>query len=351
MSIELRLDGVSVSYGATVALHPLDLTVPAGSFYCLLGPSGCGKSTTLGAIAGFVPVTTGRIILGGRDVTREPPQLRQIGVVFQNFALFPHMSAEDNIAYGLKIRGMSKADIARRVSDLVTLVRLQGKESRKPRQLSGGEQQRVAIARSLAIEPRVLLLDEPLSSLDARLREEMRVELKRIQRETGLTTVFVTHDQEEAFGISDRVAVMCNGRLEQVGTPRDIYQRPATSFVAQFIGTANRLRGNAGGGVLRAGAREFACAHAAGGAVATWYLRPEEITIGDPARVNAVRARVVEVTFSGALVTYTLDTDVGELISTVISTNTLVAAVGDVCSASWGADAGALLSDAGGGDG
>jgi putative spermidine/putrescine transport system ATP-binding protein len=345
VTIRLELDNVGVTYGATVALHPLSLVVEPGEFFCLLGPSGCGKSTTLGAVAGFVPVTSGRVVLNGKDVTHTPPQQRRIGVVFQSFALFPHMTAAENIGYGLRIRGERKAGIAARVAELVTLVHLQGKEHRKPRQMSGGEQQRVAIARSLAIEPQLLLLDEPLSSLDARLREEMRTELKRIQRTTGLTTIFVTHDQEEAFTISDRVAVMNQGRLEQVGTPSEIYRRPQTPFVASFIGRSNRLAGRAGGNTFEFNGHSFLCDHApgAGRTNATWCLRPEEMRISDTGCANSVSARVLEVTYGGVIVTYRLDSEIGKLEVCQLSDASASIAVGQAVQVGWRPGSGALV--------
>ena len=258
MTDYLTLDGIEVKYGEVVALPPVSLGIKPGEFFCLLGPSGCGKTTTLNVVAGFIRVNGGKVVLDGRDITDLPPQRRQIGVVFQSYALFPHMTAAQNIGYGLRLRRMPPDDMARRVKESLSLVRLDGKGDRYPKQLSGGEQQRVAIARALAIEPRLLLLDEPLSNLDARLREEMRNELKRIQRTTGVTTIFVTHDQEEAFGAGDRIAVLNKGIVEQVVTPAEIYKRPVSSFVAGFIGRSNRLRGaylHAAGAMELAGGR------------------------------------------------------------------------------------------------
>ena len=251
----LSLEGVGVTYGNVRALPPLSLKINSCEFFCLLGPSGCGKTTTLNVIAGFIATDSGRVLLDGRDITRLPPQKRQIGVVFQNYALFPHMTAADNIAYGLKLQKVPSADIDRQVAGLLELVQLENKGGRYPKNLSGGEQQRVAIARALAIKPQLLLLDEPLSNLDARLRDEMRTELKRIQRLTGVTTVFVTHDQQEAFTAGDRIAVLNKGIVEQVGTPTEIYERPASHFVARFIGRSNEIRGsfNKGDGAIVVG--------------------------------------------------------------------------------------------------
>jgi putative spermidine/putrescine transport system ATP-binding protein len=235
----LRLAGIEKRYGATVAVAGLDLEVHDGEFVTLLGPSGCGKTTTLSLIAGFFAPTRGEIYLKGRAVGELPPFRRDIGVVFQDYALFPHMTAGENVAFGLKMRNLSTQEIAGRVREALDLVQLSGLAERRPLQLSGGQRQRVALARALVIRPTVLLLDEPLSNLDLKLREEMRVEIAGLQRRLGITTVFVTHDQGEALVMSDRIAVMNAGRIEQVGRPAEIYERPATRFVAEFIGRMN----------------------------------------------------------------------------------------------------------------
>ena len=239
----LRLTGLEKHYGATTAVAGIDLTVAHGEFVTLLGPSGCGKTTTLALIAGFVPPSAGEIHLRGRSVADLPAFRRDIGVVFQDYALFPHMTAAQNVAFGLRMRKVATADIARRVGEALDLVQLKGLGERRPLQLSGGQRQRVALARALVINPTVLLLDEPLSNLDLKLREEMRVEIVSIQRRLGITTVFVTHDQGEALVMSDRIAVMNAGRIEQIGRPSDIYERPATRFVAEFIGRTNLFAG------------------------------------------------------------------------------------------------------------
>jgi spermidine/putrescine ABC transporter ATP-binding subunit len=226
-------------YGATAAVAGIDLDVAEGEFVTLLGPSGCGKTTTLGLIAGFLPLSGGDIRLKGRSVIGLPPFRRDIGVVFQDYALFPHMTAEDNVAFGLKMRKVPKAEMASRVAAALALVKLAGLGGRRPHELSGGQRQRVALARALVIRPQILLLDEPLSNLDLKLREEMRVEIAELQRALAITTVFVTHDQSEALVMSDRIAVMNAGRIEQVGRPADIYERPASRFVAEFIGRMN----------------------------------------------------------------------------------------------------------------
>ena len=240
----LRLAGIEKRYGATVAVAGVDLEVREGEFLTLLGPSGCGKTTTLGLIAGFFPPSAGEIFLKGRPVAGLPSFKRDIGVVFQDYALFPHMTAGENVAFGLKMRKTPADEIAHRVKEALDLVQLRGLAERRPLELSGGQRQRVALARALVIRPAVLLLDEPLSNLDLKLREEMRVEIAGIQRRLGITTVFVTHDQGEALVMSDRIAVMNAGRIEQIGRPAEIYEKPASRFVAEFIGRMNFFQAN-----------------------------------------------------------------------------------------------------------
>ena len=237
----LRLKGVRKSYGQVVAVAGVDLTVDEGEFFTLLGPSGSGKTTLLRLIAGFERPDSGQIELAGRDVTSTPPYLRDTNTVFQDYALFPHMSVADNIGYGLRVKGVSKPLREKRVQRALEMVRLVGLGHRRPNQLSGGQRQRVALARAVVNEPEVLLLDEPLGALDLKLRQEMQIELKQIQKDVGITFVYVTHDQEEALTMSDRMAVMSNGQIEQIGAPVDVYERPATEFVAGFIGISNVL--------------------------------------------------------------------------------------------------------------
>lgn len=240
---ELRLVSVTKRYGPVVALANLSLDVQPGEFLFILGPSGAGKTTLLRIIGGYETPTTGSVIIAGQDVTTVPPQHRNIGMVFQNYALFPHMTVEENVAFGLRMRGVATLQRRARVSEALDLVQMGGFGKQYPRQLSGGQQQRVALARAIVYRPNLLVLDEPLANLDRRLRETMRVELKRLQRQVGITTIMVTHDQEESLAIADRVAVIHQGQLQQIGTPAEIYRRPASRFVASFIGEMNRLDG------------------------------------------------------------------------------------------------------------
>lgn len=275
----LEIAGLTAGYDGHGVLDVDRLTVARGEFLSVLGPSGCGKTTLLNTLAGFVRPDSGTIRLAGADLTEVPPHLRGLGLVFQNYALFPHLSVADNVAYGLKARRIPKAERAQRVEEALRLVDLAGYADRRPRQLSGGQQQRVAVARALAIRPELVLLDEPLSNLDAKLRREMRVELRALQQRLGITMVFVTHDQEEALSLSDRIAVMNAGRVEQVGTPETVYQAPATRFVAEFLGAANILDGRASDGMLTVGAVRIPWHGDRGGAV-TVAVRPERVRLG-----------------------------------------------------------------------
>jgi spermidine/putrescine ABC transporter ATP-binding subunit len=300
--VELR--GCTRDYGAVRAVDALDLAVHDGEFLALLGPSGCGKTTTLNLVAGFVEPTAGRILVDGEDVTGRPPHLRGLGVVFQSYALFPHLSVRENVAFGLRERRIPRAEIERRVGDALGLVRLDRDGRQRPGQLSGGMQQRVALARALVYQPRVLLLDEPLAALDKKLREEMRDELRAIQRSVGITTIFVTHDQAEALGLADRIAVMNRGRIEQLGEPREVYERPATRFVADFIGASTVLRGRTvaadrvaiGAATLRVvGDRPWPA-----GATVELAIRPERVVLAAGPGDNVLDARVEGLVYQGA---------------------------------------------------
>jgi spermidine/putrescine ABC transporter ATP-binding subunit len=299
--VELR--GCTRDYGAVRAVDALDLSVYEGEFLALLGPSGCGKTTTLNLIAGFVPPTAGRILIDGEDVTDRPAHLRGLGVVFQSYALFPHLSIFENVAFGLRERRAPAAEIARRVGDALELMRLDRAGRQRPSELSGGMQQRVALARALVYRPRVLLLDEPLAALDRKLREGMRDELRAIQRAVGITTIFVTHDQTEALGLSDRIAVMNGGRVEQLGAPREIYEHPATRFVADFIGASTVLRGRAVAAdrvtVAGAALRVTGAALSAGADVEL-AIRPERVRLAPGPGDNVLDARVEGLVYQGA---------------------------------------------------
>jgi len=308
----LQLQALGKRYGAVDAVVATDLAVEKGEFVSLLGPSGCGKTTTLQMIAGFVDVSAGRILLDGRDITHAKPASRGLGVVFQSYALFPHMSVRDNIAFGLRMRKVPAAEIKTRVDRVLELVRLTPHADRYPRELSGGQRQRVALARALVIEPPVLLLDEPLSNLDANLREEMQFEIRRIQREVGITTLMVTHDQAEALSISDRVVVMQGGRITQIDEPYKLYEHPRTRFVSGFVGKANLLQGE-----LDASGVPQVREQPGNGAVVL-SLRPEKIDLVD-AGSGRLQGRILTRYFLGSQWLYRIDTTLGEV--TVVRRN------------------------------
>ena len=296
----LELSGVEKRFGGVVAVQSFDLAAERGEFVSFLGPSGCGKTTTLRMIAGFEDPTAGSISIDGREVTEVPPNRRNVGMVFQSYALFPNMTVASNVAFGLKMRRRSRDDIDRRVRELLELIHLPDKADRYPYQLSGGQQQRVALARALAYEPTILLLDEPLSALDAKIRVALRHEIRQIQRQLGITTVYVTHDQEEALELSDRIVVMSEGRIEQVGTPFEIYNFPATDFVASFVGTLNTIAAkivDAGSGRLSLAGQEIRTTSkltGSAGEVVTVALRPEMIALTTPDGSNVVAVSPIE---------------------------------------------------------
>lgn len=318
----LALEGVVKRYGAALGVGPIDFAVNQGEFLSLLGPSGCGKTTTLQIIAGLLMPTAGRVTLAGRDITTLEPPHRDMGVVFQSYALFPHKTVFDNVAFGLRMRKVPRAEIETRVRQMLDIVGLPNVERRLPAQLSGGQRQRVALARALVIEPAVLLLDEPLSNLDAMLRKRMRQELRDLQRRLGITTIFVTHDQDEAFEMSDRVILLNLGRIEQMGPPDALYDRPASRFVAEFIGEANLIEGRVsaihGDQVrleLAGGVAVSAVASGSGlnaGDRALALLRPERIdlSIAQPAG-DAVEGRITKRVFSGESLSFDVETTSG----------------------------------------
>jgi putative spermidine/putrescine transport system ATP-binding protein len=321
----VRLTSLKKSYGRVVAIDDVSLRVERGEFFSLLGPSGCGKTTTLRAIAGLIELDAGKIEIMNRDVTGLAVHKRNIGMVFQNYALFPHMTVAANIAFGLRMRGMARGEVSALVERALDLVRLGGTGGRLPRQLSGGQQQRVAFARAVVIEPQLLLLDEPLSNLDAKLRKEMQIELRALQRRLGITALYVTHDQEEALTLSDRIAVMNEGRVVQCAEPSEIYRSPANRFVAEFIGRVNLLRGRvtsddgrvlfqAEGGPRLCLPRRFMAAAATGGSLNV-VLRPENVQLDPPGTLleDGIRlgGRILQAVYAGATTSYVLEVNGG----------------------------------------
>jgi putative spermidine/putrescine transport system ATP-binding protein len=360
----IELESVSKRYGDFHAVRDFSLAIEQGELVVLLGPSGCGKTTTLRMIAGFVPVTSGRVRLGGRDVTNLPPHRRNTGLVFQGYALFPHLTAAENVAFGLEMRKLPDAVVREKVARALKLVRLEGLGDRLPRQLSGGQQQRVALARALVIEPDALLLDEPLSNLDAKLREEVRVEIRQLQRALGLTTVMVTHDQDEALAMADRLVVMSAGAIQQIGTQRDLYERPRNRFVAGFVGRTNFLHGQIveagvfrsdGGLTLRfdpAPAPSAVAGGSSSGERRALALRPERLALGasaSAARANRVAGTVEFTSYLGAVIEYYVRLSSGEILR-VHAPNTGAAgdrawALGDAVHVSWPIEVGFVLED------
>ena len=301
----IRLSALTKSFGAITAVDNVSLDIAAGEFFSMLGPSGSGKTTVLRLIAGFETPTSGSVSLFGHDVTSSAPFDRDVNTVFQDYALFPHMSVLDNVAYGLRIRGIKKDERRERARDALETVRLGGFGDRKPAQLSGGQRQRVALARATIVEPKVLLLDEPLGALDLKLREQMQVELKEIQRELGITFIFVTHDQEEALTLSDRVAVFSEGRIVQLGTPQEIYERPQSPFVADFVGTSNVFLGQVAKIVV--------------GTAGSFSIRPERMTVSASTKAgpHSAEGTVVEAIYIGGASRIVIDLDAGARINVI----------------------------------
>ncbi|GAA1718454.1 ABC transporter ATP-binding protein [Nonomuraea sp. AD125B] len=317
-SVEFR--ALRREFGRTVALDGLDLLIEPGEFVALLGPSGCGKTTALRCVAGFERPDSGAVLVDGKDVTRVPANKRDAGMVFQSYSLFPNLNARDNVAFGLRVRKVPAATRRARADELLELVGLPQHADRYPHQLSGGQQQRVALARALALEPRVLLLDEPLSALDAKVRVTLREEIRRLQLDLGITTVFVTHDQEEALSVADRVAVLREGRLEQVGAPAEVYDRPATPFVAEFVGTMNHLAGTLGGDRVSVLGQSLPVdGPVPAGADVDVLVRPEAVRV-EPAEDGSAEdatAEVLAASFRGASVRLRLAVDGGEVLADV----------------------------------
>jgi putative spermidine/putrescine transport system ATP-binding protein len=343
----LSLEGIGMSFGSVDVIASLDLSVRKGEMVAFLGPSGCGKTTTLRIIAGLITPTRGHIRVGGRDITPVPIHDRDMGMVFQSYALFPHMDVLRNVQFGLKMRNLPAADVERRARAALETVQLGHLAARRPRELSGGQQQRVALARALVIEPSILLLDEPLSNLDAKLRDEMRIQIRALQEASGITTVFVTHDQVEALSMCDRVVVMRNGRIEQFGTPTEIYERPATAFVASFVGRTNKLAGTVqpDGRIAAAGLTLASPAKPAPGGKVEVLVRPHRITLlpaAEPAPAhghNVAGGEIASFTFVGDLVQYGVRVGAEELTVEQSTRRGLAPhAVGDKVTLAWPVD-------------
>jgi spermidine/putrescine transport system ATP-binding protein len=351
-AVEFR--NIDIAYGKFVAVRDFSLSIRKGSFVTLLGPSGCGKTTILRSIAGLVDISAGQIMIGGRRVDDVPIYKRNIGLVFQSYALFPHKTVFDNVAFGLKYRNVAKPEIKRRVSQALDMVRLPGSEKKLPSQLSGGQQQRIALARAIVFEPQVLLLDEPLSALDANMREEMCVEIKKIQKETGITAIFVTHDQEEALSMSDRIVVMNAGSAEQIGTPEEVYERPATAFVADFLGKANMLPGKVSQSdgptlvTLASGQTVDVLSPRplAQGSAVTVVVRPQKLTVGG-AGANRLPGRVVSSSYLGGSAIYEVDIGGKTIIRANVPIDGSVLREGEAIELGFGPDGCVLLDEAG----
>jgi spermidine/putrescine transport system ATP-binding protein len=327
VAADVTIERVTKRFDDVVAVDNLSLEIERGSFFAMLGPSGCGKTTTLRMIGGFEEPTDGTIYLGDSEVSRLPSYKRDVNTVFQSYALFPHLSIFENVAFGLRRKGVGKAEVKERVGDALELVDLTGREKRKPSQLSGGQQQRVALARALVNRPRVLLLDEPLGALDLKLRKQMQLELKRIQHDVGITFVHVTHDQEEAMTMADQIAVMDSGHIEQLGTPTELYETPKTAFVAGFLGVSNLIEGTARDGVVETlGGIRLQTRNGATGPVQVG-VRPEKIHLDGP-EANRIPGRVLESAYIGVATQYVVETDVGRLMVFAQNTHGIAEPIG-----------------------
>jgi putative spermidine/putrescine transport system ATP-binding protein len=344
----LQLTNLSKHYGDQIAVAGATLDVADGEFLVLLGPSGCGKTTTLRMIAGFVEPSGGSATIGGIDVTYLPPWRRNTGMVFQSYALFPHMTVAENVAFGLEMRRLAKSEIMVRARDVLRLVRLDGYAERYPRQLSGGQQQRVALARALAVRPDVLLLDEPLSNLDAKLREEVRIEIRELQRQLGLTTIMVTHDQEEALTVADRLVVMADGEIRQIGSQRDLYERPADRFVAAFVGRSTFLDGrvSAPGEFHTAGGLRLQCRNDAVSGPAALALRPERLSLDAGDHDNCLPGKVEFVSYLGAVLELHVRLSPADRVVLQLPNRggTAIPNVGDAVAVGWHRDAGMVFA-------
>jgi putative spermidine/putrescine transport system ATP-binding protein len=348
--IDLELKHLTKTYGTTNAVDDVNLAVEAGELVAFLGPSGCGKTTTLRMVAGFIEPTAGTILVRGNDITDLKPNHRDMGMVFQSYALFPHMTVERNIAFGLVARGVARTEIGPKVSAALDLVGLAGFGERYPKQLSGGQQQRVALARVLALKPKLLLFDEPLSNLDAKLRVQMRHEIRQLQKEVGITSLFVTHDQEEAMTIADRIAVMNKGRIDQIGTPAEIYDKPLTRFVADFIGTSNLMDGRVADGrfISKSGLllpSTLPNAQVSDGE-AVLAIRPEKVELADASAQDSLSGKITRVTKLGGLIEYAATLPSGEtfLIHQQDRSGSKMRALGDDVALSWRPEDSRLLT-------
>jgi len=332
----LTFQSLGRKFGDFVAVHDMSLSVDRGEFISFLGPSGCGKTTTLQMVAGLLPPTSGKIFLDGVDITATPPNQRGLGIVFQSYALFPHMTATENVSFGLEMRGVAKAERLERCRAALEQVRLGEFSERYPKELSGGQRQRVALARALVIEPPVLLLDEPLSNLDAKLREEMRIELRMLQQDIGVTTILVTHDQEEALSMSDRIVVMQQGEVSQIAAPLELYERPASTFVSRFVGKTNLFQGQISGSnevsvndarvIVNTGSQAL-------GAIVQLSIRPEKFHLSDDNSGHKVHIETA--IFLGASWLYQVNGSLGELFVTQPNTGSAQYAKGDTAWLSW----------------